>query len=67
MIASDEKRRFRREVVERIGAARLVDTATLLRHAIDIECLSVPEADGFKAILETKRFIMPFASFGDPA
>ncbi len=67
MIASDEKRRFRREVVERIGAVRMVDTASLLRHAISIERVSVAEADGFKAVLETRRFVMPFASFGDLA
>ena len=67
MIASDEKRRFRREAVERIGAARIADTASLLRHAISIERVSVAEADGFKAILETRRFVMPFASFGDLA
>ena len=67
MIASDEKRRFRREVVERIGAARMVGTASLLRHAISIERVSVAEADGFKAVLEARRFVMPFASFGDLA
>lgn len=67
IIASDEKRRFRREVLERIGAARIVDTASLLRHAISIERVSVAEADGFKAVLETRRFVMPFASFGDLA
>ena len=67
IIASDEKRRFRREVLERIGAARIVDTASLLRHAISIARVSVAEADGFKAVLETRRFVMPFASFGDLA
>ena len=67
MVASDEKRRFRREVLERIGAARIVDTASLLRRAISMELVSVAEADGFKAVLETRRFVMPFASFGDPA
>ena len=67
MIASDEKRRFRREVVERIGAARLVGTESLLRHAISLGRVSVAEADGFKAVLEARRFVMPFASFGDLA
>lgn len=67
MIASDEKRRFRREVLERIGVARIIDTASLLRHAIRIGCVSVAEADRFKAVLETRRFVMPFASFGDVA
>ena len=67
MIASDEKRRFRREVVERICAVRIVDTASLLVHAISIGRISVAEADGLKAVLETRRFVMPFASFGDLA
>ena len=66
-IASDEKRRFRREAVQRIGEARVVGTASLLRRAIDIELLTVSEADRFKAILESKRFAMPFPSFGDSA
>ena len=39
MIASDEKRRFRREAVERIGEARIVGTASLLRHAITLSIL----------------------------
>ena len=67
MIASDEKRRFRHEAVARIGEARIVGTASLLRHAIKIGGLTVAEADGFKVLLESKRFVMPFSSFGDPA
>ena len=67
MIASDEKRRFRREVIQRIGEARIVGTASLLRHAINTKRLTAAEADGFKVVLESKRFVMPFASFGDPA
>ena len=65
MVASDERRRLRRELVERIGAARMVDRASLLRHAISIDCVSVAEADGFEAVQETRRFVMPFASFAD--
>jgi hypothetical protein len=53
VVASDERRRLRRELVERIGAARMVDRASLLRHAISIDCVSVAEADGFEAVLET--------------
>ena len=67
MIASDEKRRFRREAIARIGEERIAGTASLLRHAIKIGRLTVAEADGFKVVLESKRFTMPFASFGDPA
>lgn len=65
MVASDEKRRFRREALRLIGEARLVGTATLLRHAIKAGLITVAQADQFKAVLEANRFAMPFASFGD--
>ncbi|NDB00260.1 MAG: hypothetical protein EBY25_04760 [Betaproteobacteria bacterium] len=67
MAASDERRRLRRELVERIGAARIVDTASLFRHAISINYVSVAEADGSEAVQEIRRFVMPFASFADLA
>lgn len=33
----------------------------------EVESVSAAEADGFKAALETRHFVMPFASFGDLA
>lgn len=64
-IASDEKRRFRREAIRLLGETRIVGTASLLLHAIKSGHMSVADADGFKGVLEAKRFVMPFASFGD--
>ena len=66
-LASDEKRRFRRMAIDLIGEDRIIGTETLLRHAIAIGQVSIDEADAYKAVLETKRFAMPFASFRDLA
>ena len=63
MVASDERRRLRREVVARLGEGRLVTTAGLLVLAIRAGLLSVEEADHAKAVLEQHRFRMTFASF----
>lgn len=63
LIASDEKRRFRREVLARLGSGRLVTTAGLFLLAIRAGAMSVEEADEAKATLERHRFRMPFGSF----
>ena len=63
MVASDERRRLRREVVARLGEGRLVTTAGLLVPAIHAGLLSVEEADHAKTVLEQHRFRMTFASF----
>jgi predicted nucleic acid-binding protein len=65
MVASDERRRFRREVLSRLGEGRLVTTPGLLVLAIRAGCLSVEEADQMKAVLERHRFRMTFGSFRD--
>jgi predicted nucleic acid-binding protein len=63
MVASGERRRFRREVVVRLGEGRLVTTAGLLVLAIRAGLLSVAQADHAKAVLEQHRFRMNFTSF----
>jgi predicted nucleic acid-binding protein len=63
LIASDEKRRFRREVIARLGEGRLVTTAGLFVIAIRGRVISVEEADQAKEILERHRFRMAFRSF----
>jgi predicted nucleic acid-binding protein len=63
LIASDEKRRFRREVIARLGEGRLVTTAGLLVIAIRAGAISVEEADQAKEILQGHRFRMTFRSF----
>ncbi len=62
-MASDEKRRFRREAVGRIGADRILGTADLYIRAIRAGLIAVDEADADKAMLEDRRFKMPFGSF----
>jgi predicted nucleic acid-binding protein len=64
-IASDEKRRFRRKAVELLGPDRIIRTESILLEAIRREYISVTEADGCKAILESKKYAMSFASFAD--
>lgn len=64
-IASDEKGAFRRAAIEHVGKGRLLTTADLYLLAIRSGSLSIEEADLDKAILEARRFKMPFASFAD--
>ena len=63
LIASDEKRRFRREAIARLGEGRLVTTAGLFVIAIRAGAIPVEEADRAKEILERHRFRMAFRSF----
>ena len=65
LVASDEKRRFRREVLGGLGPGRLVTTPGLFVLAIRAGAMSVEDADQAKAILEQHRFRMPFGSFGE--
>jgi predicted nucleic acid-binding protein len=62
-IASDEKRRFRREALARVGSERLLGTAELFVLAIKAGLITVDEADADKLTLEGLRFKMLFASF----
>jgi len=63
LVASDEKRRFRREVAKRIGDDRLIGTADLYIRAIRSGLVTIEEANADKASLEMRRFRMPFGSF----
>lgn len=63
LVASDEKRRFLREVAQRIGDDRMIGTADLYIHAIRSGLITIDDADADKASLETRRFKMPFDSF----
>lgn len=65
LIASDEKGRFRREVLAGLGTGRLVTTPGLFVLAIRSGVLSVDQADEAKAVLERHRFRMAFKSFRD--
>jgi len=63
LIASDEKKRFRREAEARIGKERILGTVELFVLAIQAQILTVEDADADKAVLERNRFKMPFESF----
>ncbi len=65
LVASDEKRRFRREAGSRLGKDRVLGTAELFVLAIRAGLLTVEEADADKMVLEQRRFTMPFRSFRD--
>lgn len=64
-IACDEKGRFRREALERIGPDRLLGTVEIYIAALRGELLTVEQADADKVLLEERRFRMPFGSFRD--
>ncbi len=64
-LASDEKKRFRREAIQLIGEKRILRTEDLLREAIRSVRINVTEADHYKALLAEKRYVMSFESFAD--
>jgi predicted nucleic acid-binding protein len=63
LIASDERKVFRREAVARLGSGRIINTAGILVLAIRAGLIDVDEADSMKAELEKHRFRMRFTSF----
>ena len=65
MVACDEKGRFQREAVARLGPGRIINTAGLFVAAIRAGLITVEEADSAKAVLEQHRFRLKFASFRD--
>jgi len=65
MIASDERRLFRREVVARIGEDRLLTTVRIYVLAIEAGLLTIEQADQDKDELERRRFKTGVASFRD--
>lgn len=62
LVASDEKRRFRREVEKHIGLERLLGTADIYRTALRAGVLTLEEAEADKVHLAHRRFRMD-ASF----
>src|ERR1700737_5423559 len=63
LIASDERRKFYRETIARLGTGRLLNTAGILIHAIKLDVITIDEADQAKAALEHRKFVLKFASF----
>ena len=65
-IACDEnKGPFRRESLKRLGETRILNTQSLILHAVKLRRISVERADQAKAALEANRYKMDFRSFRD--
>jgi len=62
-IASDEKRRFRREAEARLGGERILGTVELFVLAIEARLITVEQADADKLALESRKFKVSFTSF----
>ena len=62
-IASDEKRRFRREAEARLGGERILGTVELFVLAIEAGLITVEQADADKLALESRKFKVSFTSF----
>lgn len=65
MIATDEKRRLRREVLQRLGQEYLLTTPTAIVGAIQAGLLTISEANGIRDELGKRRFIMDAPAFED--
>ena len=65
MLASDERRVFRRIACERIGESRILTTPSILALAVKTGVISVGELRDAKAKLERNRFRMPAGTFDD--
>ncbi len=67
VIAMDEVGRARREVHERVGRNRLINTPGLILSCVRNGAVTVAEADGIKGRLESQgqTFAVAFESFGD--
>lgn len=63
MLASDERRAFRRTAIDSLGEQRLLTTPTLIVRAIRARLTTVAEADEWKELLEQQRFKTRFDSF----
>lgn len=62
-VASDDRRAFRKAVVEGVGKERILTTTDLIVLAIRAGLATVEDADEWKVTLETNRFKMRFTSF----
>lgn len=67
VIATDELGRARREVYERVGKNRLINTPGLILSCVRNSTIMVAEADGIKLAFESQGqyFAVNFDSFGD--
>jgi predicted nucleic acid-binding protein len=57
-VASDERRAFRRAVLDRLGPSRLLTTPDIYVLAIKSGAISVADADSDMAVLASHRFVI---------
>ena len=62
-VASDERQKFRRLSIERLGTGRALNTPGILLLAIRAHLITIEEADNDKLVLAEHRFKMRFSSF----
>ena len=64
-VASDERRKFLRLSIERLGTGRVLNTPGIFVLAIRARLITVEEAENDKSVLVKHRFQMRFSSFHD--
>lgn len=64
-VASDERKRFRREAIKLLGQDRIVTTQSILLHAIKLSRLTVADADVALQRLARNKFRMSIRSFAE--
>jgi hypothetical protein len=62
VLATDD-RRMQREIREHLGPNHVVSTPGILLAAIRSQRITVEDADAFKEVLASNRFVMGFGSF----
>ncbi len=63
IVGTDEKRRVRREILERLGKRRQITTVDLMVLAIRSGVISIKQADDYKKTLEENNFRVKFESY----
>jgi predicted nucleic acid-binding protein len=63
LLATDEGRRFRREIERRLGPDRVLGTVTLYVDALRSDLITLADADGDLVTLAANRFKTPIRSF----
>lgn len=63
LASDDNEAAFRRRVSERIGAERMLNTASIIVRAIQESVVALAEANAMIPVLAEHRFRLPFDSF----
>ena len=63
IVGTDEKRRVRREILERLGKWKQITTVDLMVLAIRSGVISIEQADAYKKTMEENNFRVKFDSY----